>query len=338
MVPIYVFVLPSLQPLPGVSTSKKLRSLDWLGVVLSCAVYALLVIIFTFGGSAWGWSDGRMVALYVVLAATSAAFGITQYYAVFVTRENRLFPGQFLRERTMVLMLMCCTATSGALYVVIYYLPLFYSLVRGEDGVRTAIRLLPFVCFYVFGVMLNGVFMVRWGYYMPWFLLSGVLTTVGGALLYTTTTEVSDARVYGCSVLVGMGQMTFQAAYSVVPGKVRPGQIAEAIQFVNVGQQGSILIALAICSTIFQNVAHERLVRILVPAGYSTEDVTAALSGARSSVLQSAPPDLRGAALDILVGAINDCYTLIIVSGGILIACSALMKRERISMELAVGG
>jgi hypothetical protein len=61
-------------------------------------------------------------------------------------------------------MLLCCTAISGALYVLIYYVPLFYSLVRNEDGIQTAIRLLPLVCFYIFGVMLNGVFMVRWGY------------------------------------------------------------------------------------------------------------------------------------------------------------------------------
>lgn len=42
------------------------------------------------------------------------------------------------------------------------------------------------VVFYVFGVMPNGIFMVHRGYYMPWFLVSGILTTVGGALLYTS--------------------------------------------------------------------------------------------------------------------------------------------------------
>lgn len=34
--------------------------------------------------------------------------------------------------------------------------------------------------------MPNGIFMVHWGYYMPCFLVSGMLTTVGEALLYTS--------------------------------------------------------------------------------------------------------------------------------------------------------
>lgn len=338
MAPIYVFLLPSIQPQPGLRISEKLRSLDWLGTVLSCAIYTMFAMIFTFGGSIWPWGDGRMIALYVVFVLSSIAFAVSQYLAVFTTKKDRLFPGQFLGNRTLVLMLMCCTALSGALYVLIYYLPLFYALVRSENGVQTAVRLLPFVMFYVFGVMLNGVLMVRLGYYMPWYLISGILTTIGGALFYTTTADISNAKIYGYSILVGLGQMTFQAAYSVVPTKVLPDEIAEVIQFINVGQQGSILIALAICNTIFQNVAYSRLVSILVPAGYSTEDVTAAIAGARSVVLQSAPADVKSAALDVLVEAIKDTYILIIISGAILIVCSLCMKRERITMELVAGG
>ncbi|KAF3018081.1 hypothetical protein E8E14_003603 [Neopestalotiopsis sp. 37M] len=338
MAPIYIFLLPSMQPQQGMVLSKKLQSLDWLGTVLSFAVYTIFAMIFTFGGSIWDWSDGRMITLYVVFVVVAVVFAITQHFAVLTTKENRIFPGQFLRERTMMLMLMCCTALSGALYVIIYYLSLFYSLVRNENGVRTAVHLLPFVIFYVFGVMLNGILMVRWGYYMPWFLASGILTTIGGALLYTSTIDTANANLYGYSILVGLGQTPFQAAYSVVPSKVQPHEITEAIQFINIGQQGSILVALAICNTIFQNVTFQRLLAILVPAGYSEEDVTAAISGARSAVLQSAPADLKQSALEIIVGAIDDTYILIIISGAILIICSALMKRERISMQLQAGG
>ncbi|KAH8194260.1 hypothetical protein TruAng_011581 [Truncatella angustata] len=338
MAPIYVFLLPSMQPRPALTLTQKLRSLDWLGMILSTAIYIILAMIFTFGGSVWNWADGRAITLYVVVIVIGTAFAMTQYFGVLTTKENRLFPGQFLRERTLVLMLVCCTALSGALYVVIYYLSLFYSLIRNEDGVKTAVRLLPFVIFYVFGVMLNGILMVRWGYYMPWFLLSGILTTAGGALLYTSRTDTADANIYGYSILVGMGQMSFQAAYSVVPNKVSPREMADVIQFINVGQQGSILVALAICNTIFQNVAFNRLLSILAPAGYSVEDVTAAISGARSLVLQSAPPEIRSAALEVLVGAIDNAYILIVVSGVILILCSALMKQEKITMQLVAGG
>ncbi|KAI1819284.1 putative MFS transporter [Xylaria intraflava] len=338
MVPIYLFILPEMQPRPGVSLTKKLRSIDWVGIILSFALYTVFAMIFTFGGSIWSWTGGRMITLYVVFGVTIIAFGVTQYFAWLTTTQDRIFPGQFLRNRTMILMFLCCTACTGALYVIIYYLSLFYSLVRNEDGVYTAVRLLPFVIFYVAGVMLNGIFMVRMGYYMPWFLASGILVTIGGALFYTSTVDTPDANIYGYSILVGLGQNCFQAAYSIVPSKVHPHEMTDAIQFINIGQQGSILIALAICNTIFQNVSFQRLLAILIPAGYSRDDVTAAISGARSVVLHTAPPDVRRAALDILVEAIDDTYILIIVSGAILIICALFMKRERIAMELQVGG
>jgi hypothetical protein len=180
--------------------------------------------------------------------------------------------------------------------------------------------------------------MLRWGYYKPWFLISGVFTTIGGALLYTSSVPMANANIYGYSMLIGVGMTAYQAAYSVVPIKVSPDEIAEVIQFINIGQQGSILIALAICNTIFQNVAFDKLVSILIPVGYSEVDVMAAIAGARSAVLQSAPPDVRSAALNVLVEAIDDAYTLIIISGGILIVCSILMKHEKVTMTLAAAG
>lgn len=247
MTPIYIFLLPEYQPRPNISCFTKLRSLDWLGAVLSSAMYVTFAMIFTFGGSIWPWSDGRMIALYVVCGATTVGFGVTQYWAVFTTKSNRLFPCEFLRTRTLVLLFICSACLGGSLFVIIYYIPLYFQFVRADNGIRSAVRLLPFICFYVLGVILNGFLMLRWGYYMPWFFVAGVLTTIGGALMFSTNSYTSPSSIYGYSVILSLGMTAYQAAYSVIPAKVSP------IQFINVAQQGSILIALSICSTVFQN-------------------------------------------------------------------------------------
>ncbi|KAI8631798.1 major facilitator superfamily domain-containing protein [Xylariaceae sp. FL1651] len=336
--PVYIFLLPSIQPQPEVRMLTKLRSLDWVGTVLSTGVYTAFALIFTFGGAIYPWGDGRMIALYVVLAVTTIAFALQQYFSLFTTQENRIFPCHFLRDRTLLLVFICSACLGGGLFVTIYYLPLFFQFVRADNGIEAAVRLLPFIVLYIFGVVLNGFLMLRWGYYMPWFLVSGVFTTIGGALLYTSSTSIANANVYGYSILVGIGMTAYQAGYSVVPLKVSPNEIPEAIQFINVAQNGSILIALAASNAIFQNVAFSRLIPILVPAGFSMEDVTAAIAGARSVVLQTASPEVKSAALDVLVEAIDYAYTLIIVAGGLLIICSLLMKREKLTMELVAGG
>lgn len=338
MAPIYVFLLPSIHPRSNVALLAKLQSLDWIGIILSCSLYTTFAMIFTFGGSIWDWANGRMITLYVVCAATCVLFSVQQSLVLFTTKEHRLFPVEFLHDRTLVLIFICTCCLASGLYITVYYLPLFFQFVGGDTGVEAAVRLLPFICFYVLCVVLNGVFMIRWGHYMPWFLASGIFTTVGGALLYTSSTSLPNANVYGYSTLVGIGMTAYQAAYSVVPTKVRGNQIAEAIQFVNVGQQGSTMIALTVGNTVYQNVAYNKLLPILVPAGYSFVDVTAAMAGARSTVLQSAPEDVRSAALNVLVEAIDDAYTLVIAAGALLVICALLMRRERVTMDLVAGG
>ncbi|KAI0532780.1 major facilitator superfamily domain-containing protein [Xylaria digitata] len=336
--PVYLFLLPSIQPKPGVSIWTRVKSIDWVGTVLSFGIYTAFALIFTFGGAIWPWGDGRMIALYVVLGVLTIAFALQQTLLIFTTKQDRLFACHYLRNRTLILLWISLCAFGGALFVTIYYLPLFFQFVRNDGGVQAAVRLLPFIIFYTFVVLVNGFFMVRWGYYMPWFLASGVFTTIGGALLYTSSTSIPNANIYGYSILVGIGMVAFQAAYSVAPSKVPPEEVGDTIQFLNVGQQGSVLIALASSNAIFQNVAFNRLVPILTPDGFSTEDITAAIAGARSTVLQTASPDVREAALKVLVQAIDYVYVLIIASGAVLIICAAFMRREKISMELGVGG
>ncbi|KAI1824701.1 major facilitator superfamily domain-containing protein [Xylaria intraflava] len=336
--PIYLFLLPSIQQRPGVDLWTRTKSLDWVGTVLSFGLYTSFALIFTFGGAIWPWGDGRMIALYVVLGVLTVLFAIQQAQSLFTTEQDRLFPCHFLRNRTLVLLFICTCCLGGGLFVTIYYLPLFFQFVRNDDAIEAAVRLLPFIVFYIVGVLLNGFLMLRWGYYMPWFLVSGVFTTIGGALLYTSTTTIPIANIYGYSILVGIGMISYQAAYSVAPIKVRPDEVADVIQFMNVAQNGSVLIALAASNAIFQNVAFNRLVQILTPAGYSTEDVTAAIAGARSVVLQTASPEVREAALEVLVQAIDYAFTLIIASGAVMVLCAIFMRREKLVMEFVAGG
>lgn len=244
-----------------------------------------------------------MIALYIVCAATVIAFAIQQTSVLFTTKENRLFPFGFLYSRILVLMFICTCCPAGALYITVYNLPLYSQFVGGDNGVEAAVQLLPFICFYIFFVVLGGFLMLRWGYYIPWFLVSGVFTTIRGTLLYTSSTILPYANIYGYCILVGIGMTVYQAPYSVVPSKVPEDQIAEALQFINAGQQGSTMIALTVGNTIYQNVAYHKLLPILVLAGYFNVDLTAAIAGAMSDVLQSAPAGVKNAALGVSIEA-----------------------------------
>ncbi|KAK8097414.1 hypothetical protein PG984_016553 [Apiospora sp. TS-2023a] len=59
-------------------------------------------------------------------------------------------------------------AAPGAVYIPIYYLPLYFQFARGEGPVQAAVRLLPFVFVIVTMAVLNGYIMSKLGYVMPW--------------------------------------------------------------------------------------------------------------------------------------------------------------------------
>ncbi|KAH8693250.1 MFS transporter [Talaromyces proteolyticus] len=331
MSPVYVFLLPSL-PRPsgqGRSFINKLLGLDWVGMVLSTGLHVSFVLFLTFGGVQWPWVDGRNIALYVVAGVTLIGFILSQYYSVLTTKEDRLFPGEFLRNPTMIFLYILMACGGAALFVAVYYIPLYFQFVHGDSGIISAVRLLPFICFYVATILLCGYLMPKTGYYILWYLASGIFMLIGAALMYTVRYDTNPANIYGYSILLGLGMSTTQAAYAVGPTLVAPERVAECIQFMNIAQGQSQLLGLAIASAIFQSQTIDGLVALLAGQAYSLDEIRDAIAGAQSSLLSELSPELRRKALDIIVHSVDDIYVMAIAAGALYIIASCFLPRHK---------
>jgi len=62
----------------------------------------------------------------------------------------------------------------------------------------------------IFGTMLmsvgSGVLVGRWGYYLPWMMLSAVLAGIGSGLLSTMGPHTSTVRWVWYQIIVGLGR------------------------------------------------------------------------------------------------------------------------------------
>jgi hypothetical protein len=192
---------------------------------------------------------------------------------------------------------------------------------------------------YIATVMGQGILMPRVGYYMPFFVLSGILALIGASLMYTATAGTSAAAIYGYSILIAVGAgLTSQSSYSIAPAKVRSEQVSAAIGFINVAQIGGIVIALAISGTVFQNTAFRNLSQVLDGLGFSDVDIRSAIAGAQSVVFDRIDGDVRGRAIDGIVAAIGKTYALIIAGSSLALVTSVFLKREKLFMEVSTGG
>ena len=299
-------------------------------MTLNTGIYICFTLAFSYGGIIWAWDDGRTVALLVLFGVFVLSFGLAQHFAFLTNKINRLFPIDLLSNPQLVIQYICLSAGGGAsLFVSVYYIPLYFLFVYGDSGTQAAVRLLPFICFYVTGLLLCGALMRRTGYHIVWYVFGGLCLTAGGAAMYTVRAHTPTANIIGYSILLGIGQVTSMAPYDLVTMLVPRDRIPEAIQFLNISQGSSQLIGLAVASLIFQTGTFSGLKHVLADMGYSDGEIRTAVAGARSTILQEVTPELRDRAIGVIVHNIDNVWLMVVAGGALYMVSSLFLSRSR---------
>lgn len=333
--PVYIFMLPSKDPRPGVSLKDRAREMDYLGGLLTIGAFISGVMAVSFGGITYPWNSGKIIGLFCCSGVLFIMLGLQQVYTILTTTSRRIFPVEFFKSRT-ILILFCMTAAGGtAVFIPIYMIPIFFQFTRGDSALEAGVRLLPLIFLMIFAVITNGAILSAYGYYMPWYTVGGIFTLIGGALMYTVDTESSTSRVYGYSVLIGIGTGMFaQASFSVAQAVVEPHMIPMAVGFITCAQVSGVTIALAIANSVFLNKSQTGIEKIL--PGVPVAEIQAAIAGAGSKFVDSLSDSVKLEVLKAIVSAMSKTYILVITAGSLVLVLSVFMKRERLFM--AAGG
>ena len=297
------------------------------------------MVVLSFSGSLWSWDSPRSIALWTTWGIFLVAFIVQQAFAIFTTKDRRIFPVHFLRSRTMVLLYIATGCAAAPVAVVLYYIPLFFQFTRGDNALDAAVRLLPFICIYIFSVMFAGVLLPQFGRYAPWYTAAGVLITIGGALMFTVDISTTKEQIYGYEVIIAVGTgIAFQNAYAVAAAKVKNEDKANAIGFINVAQIGTIAIALAMSGSLFHNIGFAALKDALGPLGIPEQLIKMALAGTGSSMLQLAGPQITKLVVSAVADTIAKLFAIVFSSGAVVFVISFLLRWEKVKLELTAGG
>ncbi|KAJ0319586.1 hypothetical protein Brms1b_003742 [Colletotrichum noveboracense] len=342
--PVYLWMLPSPDPQPGASLWQRLREIDWVGAPLMLGAIICFTMGISFGGVMYDWNSGQEIALFVVAGVLFIVFGLQQAYCVGTTEERRLFPVELIVSRKYyrtIILMFCITASGGcAIFVPVYFIPVFFQFTRGDSAIDAAVRLLPFIILAVFVTLLQGGVLSHpsGGLYFPWFTVGGAIVVAASSLMYVVKPSTSTAWVYGASAMLGAGVGTFtQAGFSIAQASVPEDMAAVASSMMALAQTSGINIALAVGNAVFLNRAEKRLTEIL-PDTVPEEQIQLAIAGVGGDFVQTLPPDMQAEILDAIVEALNLPYTLVIVAGAVVLVSSLLCKRERLFMKPAGGG
>ncbi|KAF7177585.1 hypothetical protein CNMCM7691_005914 [Aspergillus felis] len=317
--PVYLFLLPSKDPRPGVALKERSREVDIVGAALQMAALTTFVLAISWGGVVYPWNSGQVIGLS----------GLHHNRAPHHTRG-------FFGSRT-VLILFASTAAAGAsAFVPIYMIPLYFQFTRGDAALDAGVRLLPFIILMVATILTNGALLSKFGYYMPWYTAGGLLALTGGALMYTVDLNTSTSRIYGYTVILGLGVgLWIQASFAVAQAVVEPKYVPAAVGFITLAQFAGITIVMAIANTIFLNECLTSIPRIL--PNVPRDEIEAAIQGT-SDLLDRLSSDVRTRVLEAIVSGISKSYALVIAAGALVAVLSFLMKHERLfNVSAAVG-
>lgn len=118
---ILVFIVKLPNPKSEARTIlAKIAQLGPLSTMLFLPGVICLLLALQWGGSIYDWSNGRIIALFVLFVVLIIAFIAVQLWK----QDTVTIPPRIISQRSTAADFLFCLGTGGALMVMVYYLPI----------------------------------------------------------------------------------------------------------------------------------------------------------------------------------------------------------------------
>jgi cyanate permease len=130
-------------------------------------------------------------------------------WETYLSRPNStvlpLIPIRLFKSRTNVGGIIYMGSIFSCLNIPVYYLPVFYEIVRGRTAEQSGVDIIPLLISFIITTVISGGIVRKTGRYWPFLVVSPCVTAVGGGMLYTIDPYTSNSRMIGFQILVGIG-------------------------------------------------------------------------------------------------------------------------------------
>ncbi|KAF7530034.1 hypothetical protein PCG10_005009 [Penicillium crustosum] len=251
---------PPLQILSSV-----IKSLDLPGFMLICPAVVMFLLGLQFGGNEYAWDSSVVIGLLVGGCATFVVFLIWEWRQ----GDNAMVPLAMLRHRVIWSAAMTMFFSLSSVLVADFYIAIYFQAIHNDTPLMSGVHMLPITLGIVLFTMISGTMISVLGYYLPFLLMGGVISSIGYGLMSTLDTTTPVAKWIGYQVLYGVGSgCTTAAPYIAIQGLVAPEQIPLAMAIIifaqNMGAATSLIAANAIFSNSLRSELQKRATQISV--------------------------------------------------------------------------
>ncbi|KAI8047722.1 major facilitator superfamily domain-containing protein [Gilbertella persicaria] len=209
-------------PAPKGNLTEKLKRIDYLGTCIVLVFATLFLLAMNFGGQTFPW---KSAAVIVPLVLTVLLVALLVYVEGKVAEP--LIPPRLLKNRSVASVLATNWFFGMAFFSMIYYLPIYFQVVREDSAMWSGIRLIPMELLISVFSTISGFFISKVGIYKPIPPLGMCLLTLSVGLLCLLDETTSFPKIYGYTVLGGAGiGLMFSSAIIALQASSEPRDVA----------------------------------------------------------------------------------------------------------------
>ncbi|CAI7670061.1 unnamed protein product [Penicillium pancosmium] len=257
---LFLFSDPRAQSEDDLTMAQKIRELDLVSNCLFIPSLTALFVALSWAGTKYPWSDGRVIALFVVFGVLLGAFVYNQYRR----GDSAALPFRVIKNRSVIAGFIFVTCTNSMTNVLEWYLPTYYQVVRSRTPSESGYLMIPILAGMMLGLFLQGIGTSTFGYYAPFMIFASICMPIAAGLMTTYTLDTSLTKIILYSGLVGFsGGIGFQGPQAAVQTMLPPADVNLGIGVILFGQSMGPAVFIAIAQVIFTNQLSSRLENIV---------------------------------------------------------------------------
>ncbi|KAJ5115390.1 MFS transporter [Penicillium alfredii] len=247
---IFFFLPATAMPVKKLGWREHVKQFDLPGTFFLVPAVISLLLALQWGGSAYPWSNGRVVALFVVFGALFSVFlGIQMWQ-----KDRATIPIRIMKNRNIWGGVWYGVCLVAALFLFTYYLPIWFQAIKGMSATQSGIDNLPTLVGLVVFSIIGGGLASAIGYYTPLLIVSSVVTSIGAGMLSTLKVDSTIGYWFGYQVLLSAGAgLGAQNVILVAQVAVPPTEMAMATSILAFTQTLSSAVFLSVGQSVFQN-------------------------------------------------------------------------------------
>lgn len=159
MVLLFVFLK---MPVPQGNLKEKLKRIDYLGAVIVLVFATLFLLAMNFGGQLYPWKSAAVIVPLILSVLLVAALVYVENKV-----EEPLMPPRLFKNVSIASVLATNWFFGMTFFSMIYYLPIYFQVVRGDSAMWSGIRLIPMEMMIAVFSTFSGIFISKKGIFKP---------------------------------------------------------------------------------------------------------------------------------------------------------------------------